>query len=262
MWTSGRRNWNAVTPNFHAIILFGRRWLFPVQRFWSKLHALSYISEIVRFRNRSNKKISPLSLFIFLTTKVCLNRNYKRKKWKKKKIYFQHLNQSTLIQLNCNIASLVRQDYPCFLEWIQRGSFETVKSTINAQVASNQQQLKRSTTDFRAAPIFSRNEREWRSTSVILSRGWSPHGELAFVRESDLSDRENGEASDWRHVVPINFIETVSFCQARRPLNVIRLSTRVRIHINLQVHDFYTIETIRLNWIKKLKQIYYPFFRV
>jgi len=161
-----------------------------------------------------------------------------------------------LIQLDCNSTNLVGQDYTCFLEWIQNASFQSINSTINAQVASNQRQLKRSTTDFRAArnPIFFsvRGEREWRSTSAILSRGWDPPlGKLVFVRESSLSDEENGEAPDWRHVVPINLIETVSFCQARRPLNIIRLSTRKCTLIFK--HDFYTIETMRLNRIKKIK---------
>lgn len=61
-----------------------------------------------------------------------------------------------LIQLDCNSTNLVGQDYTCFLEWIQNASFQSINSTINAQVASNQRQLKRSTTDFRAArnPIF------------------------------------------------------------------------------------------------------------
>lgn len=57
-----------------------------------------------------------------------------------------------LIQLDCNITNLVGQDYTS-----SSASFAIIKSTINAQVASNQRQLKRSTTDFRAArnPIFS-----------------------------------------------------------------------------------------------------------
>lgn len=76
-------------------------------------------------------------------------------------------------------------------------------------------------------PIFSEcGERERRSANAILSHGRPPPGgELACVCENRPYQIESGEASDWRHVVPINFIGTVSF---RGPLPRSNVTRRLK----------------------------------